>query len=163
MRLAVDATALLLPRTGIGTFVAEVLRALSARPELEVSAFNVSWRGRGRGWLPDDIPDTVVEVPGRLPTGRARLLWEHVEVPPLEWFAGTADVVHGFGRRRNAGGSPGPAEAGSRLQCRHAPHTSAAAQTAARGADAPACPPQARSDPPDTRCQHREVQSSMMS
>ena len=95
MRLAVDATSLLLPRTGIGVFTAEMLQALAARPEVEVSAFNVSWRGRGRGWLPDDTSDGVRELPGRMPTGRVRLLWDYVSVPRLEWFAGRADVVHG--------------------------------------------------------------------
>lgn len=95
MRLAVDATALLLPRTGIGVFTAEILRALAARPEVEISAFNVSWRGRGRGWLPEDVRDGVREIPGRMPTGKVRLLWDHVPLPRLEWFAGKADVVHG--------------------------------------------------------------------
>ena len=95
MRLAVDATALLLPRTGIGVFTAEILRALAARPEVEVSAFNVSWRGRGRGWLPDDVGGGVREIPGRMPTGRVRWLWDHLPVPRVEWFTGKADVVHG--------------------------------------------------------------------
>ena len=95
VRLAVDATALLLPRTGIGVFAAEMLRALSAKPEIRVSAFNASWRGRGRGWLPDDVRDSVREIPGRMPTGRVRWLWEHTSVPRLEWFAGATDVVHG--------------------------------------------------------------------
>ncbi|MCY4425245.1 MAG: glycosyltransferase family 1 protein [Acidimicrobiaceae bacterium] len=95
MKLAVDATALLLPRTGIGVFTSEVLRALAARPDTRVSAFNTSWRGRGRRWLPDDAAAGIREVPGRLPTGRVRWLWEYLPVPPLEWFAGFADVVHG--------------------------------------------------------------------
>ena len=95
MKLAVDATALLLPRTGIGVFTSEVLRALAARPDIAVAAFNTSWRGRGRGWLPADTPPEVREVPGRLPTGRVRRLWEYLPIPPLEWFAGAADVVHG--------------------------------------------------------------------
>ena len=95
MKLAVDATALLLPRTGVGVFVAEILRALSARPEVRVSAFNISWRGRGRGWLPRDVGDDVGEIPGRMPTGRVRWLWERSSLPRLEWFAGRADVVHG--------------------------------------------------------------------
>lgn len=95
MRLAVDATALLLPRTGVGVFTAEILRALSARPEIRVSAFNISRRGRGRGWLPDDLGDGVREIPGRMPTGRVRWLWEILPLPRLEWFAGPADVLHG--------------------------------------------------------------------
>ena len=95
MRLAIDATALLLPRTGIGVFTAEVLRALAARPDIHVSAFNAIWRGRGRGWLPSDVADEVHEVPGRIPTGGVRWLWDFLSVPRLEWFAGKADVVHG--------------------------------------------------------------------
>ena len=95
MRLSVDATALLLPRTGIGVFTAEVLRALAARPDIRVSAFNTSWRGRGHQWLPADAAAGVREVPGRLPTGRVRWLWEYLPIPPLEWFAGAAEVVHG--------------------------------------------------------------------
>lgn len=110
LKLSVDATALLLPRTGIGLFTAEMLQALSMRGDVRVSAFNASWRGRGRGWLPSDVSngsnlsdgtdtgdvgDGVVEVPGRLMTGRVRLLWEYLALPRLEWFAGAADVVHG--------------------------------------------------------------------
>ena len=95
MKLAVDATSLLLPRTGIGVFTSEVLRALAIRPEMQVSAFNTSPRGRGRGWLPVDIGDGVHEVPGRMPTGGIRWLWDSLSVPRLEWLAGETDVVHG--------------------------------------------------------------------
>ena len=95
MKLAVDATSLLTPRTGIGVFTSEMLRALAGRPDMQVSAFNTSPRGRGRGWLPSDIGDGVHEVPGRMPTGGVRWLWDSLSVPRLEWFAGRADVVHG--------------------------------------------------------------------
>ena len=95
LKLTVDATPLLLPRTGIGLFTAEMLRALAARSDVRVSAFNASWRGRGRGWLPADVGGDVIEVPGRLMTGRVRHLWECLSLPRLEWFAGAADVVHG--------------------------------------------------------------------
>ncbi len=95
MRLAVDATSLLTPRTGIGVFTSELLRALAGRQDLRVSAFNTSPRGRGRGWLPSDIGDGVHEVPGRMPTGGIRWLWDSLSVPRLEWLAGEADVVHG--------------------------------------------------------------------
>ena len=95
MKLAVDATALLLPRTGIGVFTSEVLRALAARPDIRVAAFNTIWRGRGRGWLPPDAAREIQEVPGLIPTGAVRWLWDSLSVPRLEWFAGRADVVHG--------------------------------------------------------------------
>ena len=95
MKLAVDATSLLLPRTGIGVFTSEMLRALAARPDMQVSVFNTSPRGRGQGWLPSDIGDGVHEVPGRMPAGGIRWLWDCLSVPRLEWFAGEADVVHG--------------------------------------------------------------------
>lgn len=95
MRLAVDGTSLLTPRTGIGVFTSEVLRALATRPGVKVSAFNTSPRGWGRGWLPSDIGDGVREVPGRMPTGGVRWLWDSLSVPRLEWLAGSADVVHG--------------------------------------------------------------------
>jgi len=95
VRLAVDATPLLLPHTGIGVFTSEVLRALAARPDIQVSAFNTSPRGRGRDWLPPDVGDGVHEVPGRMPTRGVRWLWDSLSVPRLEWLAGEADVVHG--------------------------------------------------------------------
>ena len=95
MKLAVDATSLLLPRTGIGVFTSEMLRALAGRPDMQVSAFNTSPRGRGRGWLPSEIGDGVHEVPGRMPTGGVRWLWDSLSVPRLEWLAGSADVAHG--------------------------------------------------------------------
>ena len=95
MKLAVDVTALLLPRTGIGVFTAEVLRVLVARSGIQVSAFNTIWRGRGRGWLPADAAEGIQEVPGRIPTGAVRWLWDFLSVPRMEWFAGRVDVVHG--------------------------------------------------------------------
>ena len=95
MKLAVDATSLLTPRTGIGVFTSELLRALAGRQDMQVSVFNTSPRGRGRGWLPSDIGDGVHEVPGRMPTGGVRWLWDSLSVPRLEWLAGEAEVVHG--------------------------------------------------------------------
>ena len=95
MKLAVDATSLLTPRTGIGVFTYEMLRALAGRQDMQVSVFNTSPRGRGRGWLPSDIGDGVHEVPGRIPIGGVRWLWDSLSVPRLEWLAGEADAVHG--------------------------------------------------------------------
>ncbi len=93
IELAIDATALLAPRTGIGVFTAELLRELPTRCELDVSAFTIG--RQNRGWLPHDVSDQIREVSSRLLDGRIRWLWDHLSVPRLEWFAGPADVVHG--------------------------------------------------------------------
>lgn len=93
LKLAVDATALLVPRTGVGTFTAELLRELGKRPDVEVSAFVLA--NVGRHWLPDDISGGVVEVPGRVRAGLVRWLWRRLPVPKVEWLAGSAEVVHG--------------------------------------------------------------------
>ena len=93
LRLAVDATQLLVPRTGIGTFTAELLKELGRRPDLEVSAFTT---GRaGRHWLPDDVRGAVQEIPGRLPSRIVRRMWQRLAVPSVEWLTGGVDVVHG--------------------------------------------------------------------
>ena len=93
LKLAVDATALLVPRTGVGTFAAELLKELGKRSDFEVSAFVLA--SVGRHWLPDDIGGSVVEVPGRVRNGLVRRLWRRLPVPTVEWLAGQADVVHG--------------------------------------------------------------------
>ena len=93
LRLAVDATALLVPRTGVGTFTAELLKELGKRSDFEVSAFVLA--NVGRNWLPDDIGGGVVEVPGRVRAGVVRRLWRRLPFPKVEWLAGSAEVVHG--------------------------------------------------------------------
>ena len=67
--------------------------ALAPVPTLEVSAFAVSWRRRRR---------IAALVPAGVPTGQrampARPLhasWAHSSRPPVEWFVGRRDVVHG--------------------------------------------------------------------
>ena len=57
MKVAFDATSLLDPRTGVATFAHEVLARLATYDGIEVVAFAVSWRGRGR--LPALVPRGV--------------------------------------------------------------------------------------------------------
>ena len=97
MRVAMDATPLLGPRTGIGRYVAALAGALagSAGPEPEeVALIPFSWRGTG------DLPAVAPEGP-RVRFGRrrvpARLLqaaWARLPWPPVEWLAGPVDVFH---------------------------------------------------------------------
>ena len=93
LRVALDATALLGLRTGVGAFCAGALDALSRRPALDVSAFAVSWRRRGRiGAL---LPDGVTARQRAMPARPLNALWGRSDAPPLEWFVGPVDVVHG--------------------------------------------------------------------
>ena len=91
--MALDATPLLGRPTGVGAFCAGALGGLAARADLDVSAFAVSWRRRR------DIPGLV---PARV-SSRQRIMfarplhvaWTHSSLPPIEWFIGSPQVVHG--------------------------------------------------------------------
>jgi glycosyltransferase involved in cell wall biosynthesis len=93
VRLGFDATSLIGVRTGVGVFTHEVLSRLPERDDLDVIAFGVTWRGRHalRGRVP-----TGVEVAGRPMAARPlRQAWRRADQPPIEWWTGPVDVVHG--------------------------------------------------------------------
>ncbi len=95
-RVALDATPLVTlagQRSGVGTFVAELLGALADRDDLDVGAYALTFRGRGawRRVLPAGVRPAGIAVPARL----VRAAWLRSSLPPLEWFAGRADVAHG--------------------------------------------------------------------
>ena len=92
MKILVDTTALLPPRTGIGTFTTELVRELSTRPDIQLSALTYG-RLRSHG-LPSEVRGRVREVPGWLLPRRSRRLWSKFSIPRLEWFAGPIDVLH---------------------------------------------------------------------
>lgn len=93
MRIAVDATALLDPPTGIGTFTDRLLCGLRDRSDVDPVAYAASWRGRDR--LTAAVPSGVATVTRPLPARPARALWRRVDRPPIEWWTGPATVVHG--------------------------------------------------------------------
>ena len=93
LRVAVDATPLLGTPTGVGRFCGGVLGALAARGDVEVHAFAATWRRRDR--LPPLVPGGVEVRQRAMPARPLHLAWRHADVPPVEWFVGRADVVHG--------------------------------------------------------------------
>lgn len=93
MRVGVDATALLGPRTGVGVFTQELISGLATTPGVEVVAYATSWRGRGQ--LADSLPDGVSAVTRPLPAALAHRCWARSDLPPIEWWTGPLDVVHG--------------------------------------------------------------------
>ncbi len=93
VRVAVDATPLLGSRTGVGEFCSGALGALATRPELSVSAFAITWRRRQM--LGPELPPGVPAEQRAMPARPLHLAWGRVAWPPVEWFVGRADVVHG--------------------------------------------------------------------
>jgi glycosyltransferase involved in cell wall biosynthesis len=97
MKVGVDATPLLGPRTGVGRYVAGLVEALAELPggePEELGLIPFTWRGTA------DLPRVAPAAP-RLRCGRrrvpARLLqaaWAAVAFPPVEWLAGPVDVFH---------------------------------------------------------------------
>ncbi len=93
MRVALDATPLLGLPTGVGAFCYGASAALAQRPEVDVRAFAISWRRRRL--IETHLPDGVTAHQRPMPARPLHALWTRGDVPPLEWFIGTTDVVHG--------------------------------------------------------------------
>lgn len=93
LRVALDATPLLGVMTGVGAFCAGALGALARQPEIDVSAFAVSWRRRHE--LGPQLPAGVRSSQRPMPARPLHMSWSHLPGPPAEWFVGPVDVVHG--------------------------------------------------------------------
>lgn len=92
LRVAIDATPLLTPLTGIGVVTRATIDGLARRPEVDVSAFAVSFRGRDRL---TSVVGADVGVHGRPMAARPlRAAWRRADWPPLRWWIGDVDVVH---------------------------------------------------------------------
>jgi glycosyltransferase involved in cell wall biosynthesis len=89
LRVAIEATALLGPRTGIGTMTAAVLSGLAARPDVDVTGLLVSWRGRSD--FARAVPAGARARRVGLPARAAHWWWPRVGWPPVGGF----DVIHG--------------------------------------------------------------------
>ncbi|MGA2836311.1 MAG: glycosyltransferase family 1 protein [Acidimicrobiales bacterium] len=88
-----DATPLLGRPTGVGVFCGGALEGLAARGDLRVSAFAISWRRR-QG-VAERVPPGVSTRQRPMPARPLHAAWAHLSVPPVEWFVGDVDVVHG--------------------------------------------------------------------
>ncbi len=93
LAVAVDATPLIGQRTGVGEFCLGALRGLGRRDDVSVRAFAVSWRRRGL--LGPSLPDGVASHQRAMPARPLHWAWRRADLPPVEWFVGPSDVVHG--------------------------------------------------------------------
>lgn len=92
-RVALDVGALVGPRTGIGVFTHELATGLAARHDTDLVAYAPTWRGRHQLAAATPRPAHVVTRP--MAARPLRALWRRLPVPPIEWFTGDIDVVHG--------------------------------------------------------------------
>jgi glycosyltransferase involved in cell wall biosynthesis len=97
VRILVDYRPALRERTGVGEFVHELVKALADQAQRDqndqVAIFTSSWKDRPDPALASEMPsvrvfDSMVPVRGLV------WAWNRLEWPPVEWLAGTHDVVH---------------------------------------------------------------------
>ena len=93
LRVGFDATPLLGRPTGIGVFCAGALAGLAGRDDVAVSAYAVSWRRRHG--IDERVPAGVPTAQRPMPARPLHAAWGRWSWPPLEWFTGPLDVVHG--------------------------------------------------------------------
>jgi glycosyltransferase involved in cell wall biosynthesis len=74
-------------------FCAGALSGLSTLPGLQVSAYAVSWRRRHA--LAAEVPAGVAIRQRAMPARPLHAAWGRYSQPPVEWFIGRHDVVHG--------------------------------------------------------------------
>jgi glycosyltransferase involved in cell wall biosynthesis len=94
LKVLLDGTPLLGQRTGIGRYTAALAEELASMPDqVDVRAVAYTFRGwRGlRSVLPHGVRARGMPVPARL----LRQSWLRSSFPPVEIYAGLADVVHG--------------------------------------------------------------------
>ncbi len=93
LTVAIDATPLLGDRTGVGVFTGGALGALARRGDLSLAAYGLTWAGRRR--LGGILPSGVRPVGRPMAAAPLVALWRRTDHPPIEWWTGAVDVVHG--------------------------------------------------------------------
>jgi glycosyltransferase involved in cell wall biosynthesis len=94
LRVAADVTPLLTPRTGVGVFVGEMLGQLAAaHPELDLTGYAVTWRGRGR--LAGAVPENMRVIDRAMAARPLHQVWMRSDHPRIDRWIGRHDVVWG--------------------------------------------------------------------
>jgi glycosyltransferase involved in cell wall biosynthesis len=86
VRVAIDTTPLIGPRTGIGRFVSGLVDSLKVHSAITVVPFAMTARDRQAAAPNQKFP---------LPARPMRAIWEHSDWPTIERWTGAVDLVHG--------------------------------------------------------------------
>jgi glycosyltransferase involved in cell wall biosynthesis len=95
VNILVDYRPALRERTGAGEYVHELVRAYTIQPgaqDDQVTVFTSSWKDRPAPDLTVELRSRVVDR--RVPVSWLNYGWHRLEWPPIEWLAGSFDVVH---------------------------------------------------------------------
>jgi glycosyltransferase involved in cell wall biosynthesis len=97
VRILLDYRPALRRRTGVGEFVHELTKALAppvrARGDT-LAVLTSSWKDRPPRELSEELPGVRI-VDRRVPVRVLTWSWNRLGMPPVEWLAGPADLVHG--------------------------------------------------------------------
>lgn len=93
LRVAVDLTSQLDPLTGVGIVVRETVERLARRDDMALTAYAVTWRGRGR--LHEVAPPGVTVVDRPMAARPLHQLWRRADHPQIDRWIGRHDVVWG--------------------------------------------------------------------
>jgi glycosyltransferase involved in cell wall biosynthesis len=95
VRIVLDYRPALRARTGVGEFVHELGRALTAEsPDSPPTLLSTSWKDRVSSDARADLPTARI-VDRRIPVQALTWSWNRLGWPPVEWLTGPCDVVHG--------------------------------------------------------------------
>ncbi|HEX5946203.1 MAG TPA: glycosyltransferase family 1 protein [Acidimicrobiales bacterium] len=93
LRVAVDLTSQLDPLTGVGIVVRETVERLARRDDMALTAYAVTWRGRGR--LHEVVPPGVAVVDRPMAARPLHEVWRRADHPLIDRWIGRHDVVWG--------------------------------------------------------------------
>jgi glycosyltransferase involved in cell wall biosynthesis len=96
VRVLVDYRPALRARTGVGEYVHELVRALTApggpASPGSLTLFTASWKDRISTCVTEELRAPAIDR--RIPVRALTWAWNRLSFPPVEWLGGKADVVH---------------------------------------------------------------------
>ena len=94
VRILVDYRPALRERTGVGEFVHELVKALAQHDRTDqIAIFTSSWKDRPDPALASQMPSVRISDV-KIPVRGLVWAWNRMEWPPVDWLAGSHDVVH---------------------------------------------------------------------